>query len=580
MAAEHEFPLWPDNPSPLDLLGFSDVAEPIVNALKRDRLDPVAIGVFGDWGSGKSTVLELVQADLAGNSDIVVVYTQPWEYDPATDPRATLIGEVLDAVRRQAEEAAEGDLKETIRDKFKDLAGKVRWSKAIGLATRSAVSLTPPSIDDLTSLFGKDEEPEHEPSIQGFRDEYAELMSQLDSITRVIVLVDDLDRCLPPAVVGTLEEIKLFLSVPKMGFVIAADERVVEQAIATQYADASQAEVLGRQYVEKIVQIPLRVPALGESDTKAYLALLLLHRHFSDNDDGFQAVVEHTVNRRSESADDVLDELPEEMIPQEAREELAIAEQLAPLLTRRLEGNPRRLKRFMNAYWLRADIARRRKAELEPGHMAKLLLLERTDDDGFRQLLNWLNQGKIDEKLRRVEEAKEKDKLDPDEELLREWAQGEPKLAEVNLGPYLRLAASLTSKAGPRSQLRSDLRVLLDPMIGGETGPRQKALKQAVKLPPEDRIELGREMARELVANPSRQEDIAPALSELGSDEQVGREIVARLADLSARSVQPDLVIRIRDLPGADELITGWVESGNLSEIAKNTAEKSGKRQG
>jgi predicted KAP-like P-loop ATPase len=99
-------PLWPDNPTSEDLLGFSDVASPIVEALKRDRLDPVALGVFGDWGSGKTTVLELVKDQLKDDNSIVVVYTRPWEYDPATDPKATLIGEVLIAVRDAAGDAA------------------------------------------------------------------------------------------------------------------------------------------------------------------------------------------------------------------------------------------------------------------------------------------------------------------------------------------------------------------------------------------------------------------------------------------------------------------------------------------
>ena len=51
-----ETPLWPDNPTAHDLLGFGDIADPIEEALLRERLDPVAVGVFGDWGSGKSTV--------------------------------------------------------------------------------------------------------------------------------------------------------------------------------------------------------------------------------------------------------------------------------------------------------------------------------------------------------------------------------------------------------------------------------------------------------------------------------------------------------------------------------------------
>jgi ATPase subunit of ABC transporter with duplicated ATPase domains len=104
MSVDQPTPLWADNPATTDLLGFADIAEPILEAVGRDKLDPVAVGVFGDWGSGKSTVLELIRDRLAGDEGVVVVYTRPWEYDPNTDPKATLIAEVLDAVRTVVEE--------------------------------------------------------------------------------------------------------------------------------------------------------------------------------------------------------------------------------------------------------------------------------------------------------------------------------------------------------------------------------------------------------------------------------------------------------------------------------------------
>ena len=149
-------------------------------------------------------------------------------------------------------------------------------SKAITLAAQTAITVSPPSIEQLAAIFNKESGAE-QPTLQGFRDEYATLMDEFEGISRVVVLVDDLDRCLPETVVGTLEAIKLFLSVPRMGFVIAADERSVTQAIATRYEQALKPQGGWRgDYLEKIVQIPLTVPALGESDTEAYLALLLL----------------------------------------------------------------------------------------------------------------------------------------------------------------------------------------------------------------------------------------------------------------------------------------------------------------
>jgi predicted KAP-like P-loop ATPase len=95
-------PLWSDNPSELDLLGFADVTAPVVEAVLRDKLDPVTVGIEGDWGSGKSSILAILGKQLKENPSVVVIPTHPWEYDPATDPKATLIGEVLNGIRDEA----------------------------------------------------------------------------------------------------------------------------------------------------------------------------------------------------------------------------------------------------------------------------------------------------------------------------------------------------------------------------------------------------------------------------------------------------------------------------------------------
>lgn len=212
-------PLWPDNPTGQDLLGFADIVDPIVEALLRERLDPVALGVFRDWGSGKSTVLEILRERLLKRGPVVVVYTRPWEYDPNIDPKATLIAEVLAAIRSEVAKD-EGRMKQ-LADRFAGLVSRIQWSKAVTLVANSAVTLSLPSITDVVGLFGTKSDAS-DPTLQGFREEFDALMGELEEIERVVVLVDDLDRCLPETVVAALEAIKLFLSVRKMGFVVAA----------------------------------------------------------------------------------------------------------------------------------------------------------------------------------------------------------------------------------------------------------------------------------------------------------------------------------------------------------------------
>src|SRR5690606_29795213 len=62
------FPLLSDEPSTVDLLSFDAIAETVVDAVFDDALDPVAIGVSGAWGSGKTTVLELVKSRIEQDS--------------------------------------------------------------------------------------------------------------------------------------------------------------------------------------------------------------------------------------------------------------------------------------------------------------------------------------------------------------------------------------------------------------------------------------------------------------------------------------------------------------------------------
>lgn len=204
-------PLWSDNPAERDLLGFSDIAAPALEALDREKLDPVTVGVVGWWGSGKSTILKVIERSLRQRGGgVVVVETRPWEYDPATDPKATLIAEVLAALQARATETT--TLSDDVKERFAKLAGRIRWTKAIRLAANSALSVSLPTLDQLAELFGPADQPS-DPTLQGFREEFAELLDKLPEIKRVVVVVDDLDRCLPPAVIATLEAIKLFLSV-------------------------------------------------------------------------------------------------------------------------------------------------------------------------------------------------------------------------------------------------------------------------------------------------------------------------------------------------------------------------------
>jgi KAP family P-loop domain len=573
-------PLWADNPSALDLLGFADVTAPIAEAVLREKLDPVTVGIEGDWGSGKSSILAILGKHLREDSSVVVIPTTPWEYDPATDPKATLIAEVLNTVRKEVEERKGGwdKVSDKVKNQFKSLTRRIKISKAIKLAANSALSMGLPTIDDVINLFGDDEHTVEEPTLQGFRNEFQELIEAIPEISRVVVLVDDLDRCLPGTVVATLEAVKLFLSVPKMAFVLAADRRMVSLAIATQYEPSPQAAEMGRQYLEKIVQIPVRVPALGLAETQAYLSLLMLERHLPA-EATLEPYAKHCADRRAAGEGDVLEGMSEEGLSDNAKADLQLARMLAPVLYERLNGNPRRLKRFLNDYWIRATVAARRGITLQPNALAKLMVLEELEDAAFETLLNWMREGKLTSNLAALEKAESSIDGAGSEsalEALRRWAKLDPSLSGVTLDPYLRLAASLRSQVSPESGLPPGAREIAELFMGSRS--EQKTAEERLGgLSLDHRLVLARYFVDLAKSQPEQEKAWSVPIGGLAKDAAVAEVMAEGLRDLDPQRLRGPLLQVLTPDKDAQPVLVAvvryWVDSGRLTTPVQGLAE-------
>lgn len=468
--------LWDDNPSFVDLLGFDAVVDPIIAAVGAPNIDPLAIGVHSPWGGGKSTVLNLLEAELAKNSSYVVIRTEPWQYDNHDDVRGDLIVEILDQLGDRFH--ADG----TVKGRIEDLVKRLSWSR-IGLSLGKGVLTMQWDIDALIEAFtprGRNDEL----SMAGFKGQFATLVGGLPKIERVVVLVDDLDRCLPPAVMATLESIKLFLAVPKMAFVIAADQDMVRDSIAASLGETNRSGAFAVRYLEKIVQLPVTLPRLAISDAEAYIGLLL---SAADGADGSALVTlaQHCAGRRNEGLRPLLNNLGN-MAWKPSQETLALAAQLAQGLSADRLANPRQIKRFLNAYGVRSIVSTSRKVVIEPAVLVKMLLLE----DLYRHSFEILAATAVPDRSGLLEawEKWAKDPEAPDSDVpegiqteTRHWAGSEPALAEKNLTQYLDLAASLLNVRTGDQTSDTVIRLVTD-LLGDNAPVKEAALTELTQL--------------------------------------------------------------------------------------------------
>jgi KAP family P-loop domain len=507
--------LFDDNPATIDVLGFDAVVGPVLTALRQPDLDPITIGVHAPWGAGKSTLLGLIYA-AAEHEPWVLVRVNPWEFDDQLDVKGTLIATVLEEL-----EGRLGD-DEKLKKKLKGLFRRISWSR-VGLAVAKGALTMQWDPEKLVDAFNPHEE-EGPRSLAQFRAEFDVLLGDIKDVHRVVVLVDDLDRCMPPAVIATLEAIKLFLSVRKMVFVIAADQEMVENAIAAEIGTSRRGDFFARHYLEKIVQLPISLPQLSPADTEAYIGLLLSR---AANPDGFVALADHCAQRRRDSKFPFLADFTG-MASAPSAELLRLAAQLAAGLEPSKRGNPREIKRFLNAFAIRSQIAAGRALDVPSPVLAKLLLLEVRFRDDFKRLLavDAADRGAFLaawEAWGRGADAAPKG-VGPE---TRDWAGSEPSLASQDLDAYLTLAATLVA-ASTATGLSDELREVVRDLLGSEQLRANQALETLAKRRPEEQ----RRVVEALFDETRRADDVEPIIETLI---KVGNAIPLVVDDIADR---------------------------------------------
>lgn len=311
-----------DHPALQDSLDFDVYAETLTDILCHPATrTPLTLGLFGTWGSGKTSLMSMIKSriDSAHLLHYHTVWFNAWKYNQEDALWRAMILHVLEALRPPPEqdtatqanpsrkkllddlERLEESLYRTVEwdevgkwtlDWFKALSGTVEGAADIALAF---VPGGAPLVNILKtinkSVTGKDEQAIAEAfrrEVKKHRLEQIRFLDQFESQFqkllhqyvvnqkeqgRLIVFVDDLDRCMPEKAIQILEAIKLFLDVPGCVFVLGLDPEATAQAILTRYQD----RIKSNQYLEKIIQLPFLLPPIEASGMVNFVNNLVPH---------------------------------------------------------------------------------------------------------------------------------------------------------------------------------------------------------------------------------------------------------------------------------------------------------------
>jgi hypothetical protein len=431
-----------DKPSDIDLLEFKDYAQALTDFIKNEKTQtPLTIGIDGAWGSGKTTLMKMIQSRLAlkektptDRLQTRTVWFNAWKYDQEESLWASLALEILSQVRRQCYWCERVSLwirvnwKRFDKGKFGgDLLKFIVYPAALVLATALGTFLWKRWMDasfdiakwtkvavggGLIATFLGALRQIHDQIVAPFELNISKYMRTPDYKTRIgflgefekdfklvidavtnngksslVIFVDDLDRCEPAKPVNVIEAINHLLDAEPCVFVMGMDVRSVAASIEAKYKDLAQSSIggdlssglpLGYRFLEKIVQVPFRLPQVGRESLARLVTGNLdlqpdtapdhvasvaeaerLIKSEEDKGENLEEAVAKVSSERPDVSEAVLMEAKQNVFARTFDDDEEVCRGIGEVLPY-LEANARKVKRFINLFRLQLLIANRR----------------------------------------------------------------------------------------------------------------------------------------------------------------------------------------------------------------------------
>jgi exonuclease VII small subunit len=356
-----KFTILLDDPALKPKLGFDVYANALAQIV---ALSPpqFAVGIFGDWGSGKTTLMRAIEERIAAQRDTMLpVRFNAWRYEREEHLIVPLLDHLREALLEWRNDRR-GD--QGARKRAGQAASKFgRASRALarGLTFKAGVPGLEATLalDKVVPAPGPRAGPAsfYHAAFRDMRDAtetFAEKSGDAPESAkrRIVVFVDDLDRCLPANALQVLESMKLFFDLAGFVFVVGLDQSVIERAIEAKYESGAPPQMLhvierppanqdvstapatrtapatdrlpaisGADYVKKIFQVPFALPRIGTASLR-----------------------------------ELVDALSETLSPPQRADLATTVRHHLLYMTDRDSLNPREVKRLINAYTLQMKL--------------------------------------------------------------------------------------------------------------------------------------------------------------------------------------------------------------------------------
>lgn len=249
-----------------DKFKYKELSAHILDQVLLQMETPNCLGIYGNWGSGKSTILHFLQGHISqrveseSNTNLIPVYFEPWKYEYAKG------GDLVFALLRKIESALPNKSKATFQKLWKRVGASLltvgTWSLRTGtnLASLGQCEVDPRAIAEDMSYYERLLEPNNAwvDEMEGFRERFETAIDKgLPEGKTLLVLIDDLDRCLPENAVNLIEALKNFLNAKRTLFVVAVDKRVISDMVQKKYG---LHDGYGEEYLMKVLPYFFELP--------------------------------------------------------------------------------------------------------------------------------------------------------------------------------------------------------------------------------------------------------------------------------------------------------------------------------